>query len=241
MNTEHYTLRVGDLAAEVVLKPIRNLHIGVYPPDGRVRVAAPAQMTRDAVHGAIALRLVWIKRRIDEFQRQQRESPREYRVGESHWYMGRRYRLRIAGHRQCNAVQVKGHYLDVTVRGSPTPQKVASAMGRWRRDDLKARVVPVVEDWAVRLGLHAPPMVGIKAMSTRWGTCSVAASRVWFNLALSRLPPNCLTYVALHEVAHLVVPDHGADFLALLDTHMPDWRAAKAMLSELPYIHLGNA
>ncbi len=240
MNTEHYILKVGDLHAEVVLKPIRNLHIGVYPPDGRVRVAAPVQMTRDAVHGALALRLVWIKRRIDEFQQQQRESPREYRVGESHWHMGRRYRLRIVGHGRSNAVQVKGHYLDVTVRGSPTPRKVASALDRWRRDDLKGRVAPIVEDWARRLGLVATPLVGVKTMSTRWGTCSVAARRVWFNLALSRLPANCVTYVALHEVAHLVVPNHGADFLALLDTHMPDWRAAKAMLSELPYSQAGE-
>jgi predicted metal-dependent hydrolase len=238
MSTEHYTMKVGDLQAEVVFKPIRNLHIGVYPPDGRVRVAAPVQMTRDAVHGALALRLVWIKRRIDEFQRQQRESPREYRMGESHWHMGRRYRLRILGHGRSNAVQINGHYLAVTVRGSPTPQKIASAIDRWRRTDLKERVVPVVSDWTQRLGLTAPPSVGVKSMSTRWGTCSVAARRVWFNLALSRLPANCLAYVALHEVAHLVVSDHSADFITLLDTHMPDWRAAKAMLSELPYMHL---
>lgn len=241
MNTEVYTLRIGDLDAEVVLKPIHNLHIGVYPPDGRVRVAAPVQMTRDAVHGALALRLVWIRRRIDEFQRQQRESPREYRAGESHWHMGRRYRLRITGKGRSNAVQVRGHHLDVTVRGSPTPQKVASAINRWRREDLKLRAVPLVKDWADRLGLDSPPILGVKAMSTRWGTCSVVGRQVWFNLALSRLPPNCLTYVALHEVAHLVIPNHGAKFVALLDTHMPDWRAAKASLSHLPYSHLEKA
>lgn len=238
MNTERYHLAVGDLDAEVVVKPIRNLHIGVYPPDGRIRVAAPVQMSRDAVHGALALRMVWIRRRVDEFRRQARETPREYRSGESHWHMGRRYRLRVAGKGRANAVQVKGPYLEVTVRGSPTPQKIASAIERWRRDDLKARVAPTVQEWADRLRLDAVPLVGVKTMSTRWGTCSVSAKRIWLNLALSRLPPNCLNYVALHEVAHIVVPHHGPDFVALLDRHMPDWRAAKAMLSELPYSEL---
>ncbi|MGW9821386.1 putative metal-dependent hydrolase [Methylorubrum extorquens] len=239
MSTERYTLKVGDLDAEIVLKPIRNLHIGVYPPDGRVRVAAPASMTRAAVQGALALRLVWIRHRIMEFQRQQRETPREYRAGESHWHMGRRYRLRAVGHGRSNAVATRGHYIEVTVRGSPSSRKVASAIEQWRRVDLAERAKPIIAYWAHRLGTDVPD-VGIKRMSTRWGTCSIQSKRVWLNLALSRLPPSCLNYVSLHEVAHLLVPNHSADFLALLDAHMPDWRAAKAMLSELPYSHSGT-
>lgn len=240
MSTERYHLTVGDLDAEVVVKPIRNLHIGVYPPDGRVRVAAPVQMSRDAVHGALALRLVWIRRRVEEFQRQQRETPREYRAGESHWHMGRRYRLRAVGHGRSNAVELKGHYIEVIVRGSATPEKVASAIEQWRRGDLAERASSIVNRWAHQLGIDAPK-VGIKRMNTRWGTCSTHSRRVWLNLALSRLPPVCLNYVALHEVIHLLVPNHSADFLALLDTHMSDWRAAKAMLSALPYSHSGTA
>lgn len=234
MNTERYHLTVGDLEAEVVVKPIRNLHIGVYPPDGRIRVAAPVQMSRDAVHGALALRMVWIRRRVDEFRRQARETPREYRSGESHWHMGRRYRLRVIGAGRANAVETRGHFLDVTVRGAPTPKKVAAAVVTWRRRDLAARAGPIIETWAGRLGV-ASPTVGIKQMSTRWGTCAISSNRIWLNLALSRLPPSCLSYVALHEVAHLLVPNHSSDFINILDLHMPDWRAAKEMLSDLPY------
>ena len=234
MSIDSYTLSVGDLNAEVVHKAIRNLHIGVYPPDGRVRIAAPAHMTRDAVHGALALRMVWIRRRIEEFRQQQREAPREYRAGESHWHMGRRYRLRVFGHCRSNAVDIRGHHLEVTVRGTPDAAKVESAILRWRRDDLGARARPVVSFWAERLGLEAP-QVAIKRMTTRWGTCSVVSKRVWLNLALSRLPAGCLSYVALHEVAHLRVPNHGPEFIALLECHMPGWRAAKVMLSNIPY------
>jgi len=236
MNTESYTLKVGDLDAEVVHKAIRNLHIGVYPPEGRVRVAAPAHMTRDAVHGALALRMVWIRRRVEEFRQQQRETPREYRAGESHWHMGRRYRLRVHGHGRSHAVDIRGHHLEVTVRGTPDSAKVASAIERWRRDDLAARARPIVNTWADRLLVDAPE-VAVKRMTTRWGTCSVRSKRVWLNLALSRLPPSCLSYVALHEVAHLRVPNHGAEFIALIEAQMPGWRAAKALLSVLPYSH----
>jgi predicted metal-dependent hydrolase len=234
MNTESYTLKVGDLDAEVVHKAIRNLHIGVYPPDGRVRIAAPTFMSREAVHGALALRMVWVRRRIEEFRRQQRETPREYRAGESHWHMGRRYRLRVRGHGRASAVDIQGHYLDVTVRGTPDSAKVASAMERWRRDDLATRARPVVNGWADQLGVD-PPEVAIKRMTTRWGTCSMRSRRIWLNLALSRLPAACLGYVALHEVAHLRVPNHGPEFLALMEAQMPSWRGAKAMLSDLPY------
>ena len=234
MNTERYRLTVGDLDAEVVVKPIRNLHIGVYPPDGRIRVAAPVRMSRNAVHSALALRMVWIRRRVDEFRHQGRETPREYRNGESHWHMGRRYRLRVIGAGRANAVETRGHFLEVTVRGAPTPKKVGNAIETWRRRDLSERAAPVVDSWAMRLGV-VRPHVGIKRMTTRWGTCSVSSNRIWLNLALSRLAPNCLSYVALHEVAHLLVPNHSNNFIDILDSQMPNWRAARAMLSDLPY------
>jgi hypothetical protein len=236
MSIERYRLTIGELDAEVVVKPIQNLHIGVYPPDGRVRIAAPARMTRDAVHGALALRMIWIRRRVEEFRRQQRETRREYRTGESHWHMGRRYRLRVIGNGRGHAVVTQGHFIEVTVRGSPTSAKVASAMERWRRADLAARAIPLVKNWADKLGADVPS-VGIKRMHTRWGTCSTRSKRIWLNLALSRLPPQCLAYVSLHEVAHLIISNHGPGFVQLIETRMPDWRAAKAMLSDIPYAY----
>jgi predicted metal-dependent hydrolase len=201
-----------------------------------MRIAAPAHMTRDAVHGAIALWMMWIRRRIEEFRQQQRATPREYRAGESHWHMGRRYRLRVQGHGRSNAVDIREHHLEVTVRGTPDAVKVASAIESWRRDDLAARARPIVKTRADRLLVDAPD-VAVKRMTARWGTCSVRSKRVWLNLALSRLPPSCLSYVVLHEVAHLRVPNHSAEFVALIEAQMPGWRAAKAMLSELPYSH----
>ena len=234
MIIDRYTLPVGSIVAHVQVKDIRNLHIGVYPPEGRVRVAAPAAMDRAAVHGALVVRLPWIKRQIVAFARQPREGPREYRAGESHWFMGRRYRLRIEGRQATSGVTIQGSYLDVAVRGEAGADKVARCLDRWRRFELAGRTAPLVVRWADILGVECPE-VGIKRMHTRWGSCSTANGCIWLNLALSRTPVKCLEYVVVHELVHFFVRAHDQRFTELLDRNLPDWRSARAMLAELPY------
>jgi predicted metal-dependent hydrolase len=237
MIIDRYFLPVGSIIADVTVKDIRNLHIGVYPPEGRVRVAAPAAMNRAAVHGALVVRLPWIKRQIVAFAHQPREGPREYRAGESHWFMGRRYRLRIAKNHRNSAVEVRGTYLDVAVRGDYTPKKVARSLERWRREQLRGRAQRLVEHWSGILGVDVAK-VGIKRMHTRWGSCAAPAKRIWLNLALSRTPLKCLEYVVVHELVHFLVRAHDSNFTDILDRHLPDWRGSRAMLSELPYAPL---
>ena len=237
MIIDRFELPVGSIVADVTVKDIRNLHIGVYPPEGRVRVAAPMAMDRAAIHGALVIRLPWIKRQMLAFERQPREGPREYRAGESHWFMGRRYRLRIAKHHRISAVSVRGTHLEVAVRGEDDPKKVARCLERWRREQLRIRAEPLVERWSGILGVENPD-IGIKRMYTRWGSCVAHASRIWLNLALSRTPLKCLEYVIVHELLHFLVRAHDNNFTAILDRHLPDWRGSRAMLSELPYATL---
>lgn len=215
MIIDRYTLPVGNIVADVTIKDIRNLHVGVYPPEGRVRVAAPVAMDRAAVHGALVVRLPWIKRQMIAFARQPREAPRKYRSGESHWFMGRRYRLRITKHQRASGISVRGTHLDVAIRGEADPDKVARCLDRWRREQLRIRIQPLVEHWSGILGVDTPD-IGIKRMHTRWGSCAAQARRVWLNLALSRTPPKCLEYVIVHELAHFLVRAHDSQFTDLL-------------------------
>jgi predicted metal-dependent hydrolase len=234
MIIDRYALPVGSIVADVTIKDIRNLHIGVYPPDGIVRVAAPPAMDRAAIHSALVLRLSWIKRRIRAFETQRRESPREFVAGESHWIMGRRYRLRVTGRRPRTLVRIDGDHLHVEVRGLNGAAAVGRAIDRWRRAELAARAAPLVEHWAARLDV-ALPAVGIKRMNTRWGSCVRENGRIWLNLALSRTSAACLEYVIVHELAHLRFRAHDARFTTLVADCLPDWRRSKALLSEVPY------
>lgn len=233
MAIERFQLPVGGIVADVAIKNIRNLHIGVYPPDGTVRVAAPAVMDRAAIHNAVVLRLPWIKRQVRAFESQPRESSRTYRAGESHWFLGRRYRLRITGHSRRSSVTPRGNFLDVEVRGEVDPMKTARTLLRWYRWELRERAEILVTQWAQILSLD-PPTLSIRIMSTRWGSCASSSKRIWLNLALSRVPPKCIEYVVVHELLHFLVRAHNAEFVALLDRHLPDWRASRAQLASLP-------
>jgi predicted metal-dependent hydrolase len=234
MTIERFQLPVGEIVADVIRKDIRNLHIGVYPPEGAVRVAAPAVMDRAAIHNAVVQRLPWIKRQVQAFEGQPREGRRTFLAGETHWFMGRRYRLGVAGHKRASKVAVQGGYLNVQVRGEVEEKKVERCLDRWRRAELTARVRPLVEAWSHKLGVQ-PPQIGIRRMYTRWGSCSQIAPRIWLNLALSRTPVRCIEYVVVHELAHLLVPNHDVNFTTLMDRHLPDWRASRVLLAELPY------
>lgn len=240
MSVESYHLSVGTLDVAVVRKAVRNLHVGVYPPEGAVRVAAPVDMSRDAIRTAVLLRLGWIRRQVATFAAQRREPPRDFVSGETHWFMGRQYRLRVLEGRRARVRLDGGDYIELSAPDLADRDHLARTLDGWLRRELRARAEPLVDCWAARLDANRP-ILGIKRMRTRWGTCNSVAGRVWLNLALARVAPPAIEYVVAHEVAHLLVRNHGADFVALLDLHLPAWRAARDMLTEVPYPEMSEA
>ena len=95
MNTERQHIEIRGLQVEIVRKDIKNLHVEVYPPNGRVRVAAPIRLNKDAVRLAVISRLGWVRRQQAKFKQQERQSQREMVSGETHFVQGRRYRLAV--------------------------------------------------------------------------------------------------------------------------------------------------
>lgn len=231
MSTETRHLHISDIQVELVRKDIKNLHLGVYPPAGRVRVAAPLALSDDAVRLAVIGRLGWIRRQRAKFQAQPRQSAREMLQGESHYYLGRRYRLVLAETRGRQTVSLQGG-----TRLTLHAHRGADAAARWRvlerwyRTQLHELLAPMVERWAVAIGVPAPPW-RVRWMKTKWGSCNPRAPRLWFNLALVKVPPECIEYVVLHELLHLVDASHGERFIAALDAHLPDWRGLRAKLN----------
>lgn len=234
MNTETRVLHIGGLQVELVRKDIKNLHLGVYPPAGRVRVAAPLAVSDDAVRLAVIGRLGWIRRQQARFQAQPRQSAREMLQGESHYYLGRRYRLVLAETRSRQTVSLQGG-TRLVLHAHPDADAAARwrVLERWYRAQLHELLTPMVERWAAAIGVTPPPW-RVRWMKTKWGSCNPRAPRMWFNLALVKVPAECIEYVVLHELLHLVDASHGERFIEALDRHLADWRERRELLNAQP-------
>lgn len=231
MTTDSHTLHIAGLSVEVVRKPIKNLHLGVYPPEGRVRVAAPLAIDDDAVRMAVINRLGWIKRQRARFQEQPRQSQRLMVSGESHYFLGQRYRLRVIAHDGAARISLRGKcVLELRARPDSSSEKRAEALQAFYRAELKQRVPELLDKWQPILGVEVAAW-GIKRMKTKWGTCNPTAKRIWLNLELAKKPVQCLEYILVHELAHLIERTHNERFLVVLDRHLPHWQLARDELN----------
>jgi predicted metal-dependent hydrolase len=237
MNTEAHQITVGGLRVDVVRKPIKNLHLGVYPPHGRVRVAAPLSVSDEAVRLAIVTRMAWIKRQRAKFDAQPRQSTRAYVSGESHYFLGQRYRLSLMDGASVGRVQIRNsRNLALHVRaGSDQTVRERVFLG-WCRRELRSRAEPLVMKWAGVMDIPVPAW-GIKRMKTKWGTCNIEARRIWLNLELIKKPPQCLEYIVVHELAHFLERNHSERFVALMDRLLPQWRLVRDELNAEPLAH----
>ena len=229
--TKKHQITINGLTVEVVRKAIKNLHLGVYPPHGRVRVAAPLAVSDDAVRLAVIGKLGWIKRQRAKFEAQPRQSQREMVNGESHYFFGQRYRLRITEHQGTGKVVLRNKAtIDLYVRADTSVEQREGVLLRWYREQLKSLIPPLLEKWQPIIGVQAAAW-GIKKMKTKWGSCNVNAGRIWLNLELAKKPVQCLEYIVVHELVHLLERHHNDRFTGLMDTYMPTWRGHRDELN----------
>jgi predicted metal-dependent hydrolase len=237
MTTETHTLTVSGVRVSVVRKEIKNLHLGVYPPDGRVRVAVPLTVSDAAVRVAVIGKLRWIHRRQAAFVAQERQSRREMVSGESHYFLGRRYRLSVVTAQGKSGVVVRNRsFLELRVSPGLSAEQRERVLQRWYRESLRELAAPLIAKWQAVLGVTVDQW-GIKKMKTRWGSCNAKARRVWLNLELAKKPPECLEYLVVHELLHLLVHHHDERFRALMDQHLPRWRSIQKTLNAAPLAH----
>ena len=224
---------VQNLSVEVVRKAIKNLHLGVYPPEGRVRVAVPLAVSDEAVRLAVIGKLGWIKRKQESFQAQPRQSRREMVNGESHYFLGQRYRLRIIASTSAPKVSLNKSRLEMHVRPETTREEREKILQRWYRARLKELILPLLDKWQPLLGVQAADW-GIRKMKTRWGSCNTETGRIWLNLELAKKPVQCTEYILVHELTHLRERHHDERFLALMNHAMPQWQLHRDELNQAP-------
>ncbi len=229
--TAPHQIKVSGLTVDIVRKDIKNLHLAVYPPSGRVRVAAPLLVSDEAVRLAVISRLPWIKRQKNKFTHQARQSVREYVSGESHYFQGRRYRLNVIYQSDAPKVVIRNKtIIDLYVREGSDQVQRARVLSGWYRQQLKALMPSLIAQWEPIVGVKVGDS-RVKQMKTRWGSCNIEAGRIWLNLELAKKPTQCLEYIIVHEMVHLLERHHNDQFTALMNKFMPNWRLLREQLN----------
>lgn len=226
-------LQLGDLSVDVVLKDIKNVHLSVHPPTGRVRIAAPCNMSEDAIRLFAISKLGWIKRHQRRQQAQERETPREYIERESHYLWGQRYLLRVVEGASRSYVARSHRHIELGIPAGADLEKRRAMLDGWYREELRGAAAALIDRRQQQLGVKLRRFF-IQRMKTKWGGSSPQRGTIRLNLELAKKDIECLDYVILHELAHFIVPDHSEGFITLLDQHMPNWRQVKKHLNDLP-------
>ncbi|HPN69559.1 MAG TPA: SprT family zinc-dependent metalloprotease [Saprospiraceae bacterium] len=230
-------LEIGNISIDVEQKDIKNIHLSVYPPYGNVRIAAPSKMDMDTIRVFAISKLQWIKKQRTILLAQERETPREYINLESHYFLGKRYLLKVTENNARPQVTIDHKYIHLTIRPNTPEAKRKEILEEWYRAELKKLVPNLITKWEEKIGVKSN-QYGIKRMKTKWGTCNTKAKRIWLNLELARKPVECLEYIIVHELVHLLERSHNARFVKYMDTFMPKWRFHREELNRLPYSHV---
>jgi predicted metal-dependent hydrolase len=233
MSTASAYLTVAGISVDVVYKDIKNLHIGVYPPVGRVRVAAPLRLDDEQVRLALVQRLPWIKRQRERLQTAERQSRREMVTGESHYVWGSRYRLKVMARAGRSHAELDGDRLMLYVPERTSPSRRRELLDGWYRAQLREAIPSMVAKWEPVMDVRVSRWT-IRRMRTKWGSCNPETGHVWFNVELAKKHPESLEYIVVHEMTHLLERGHGKRFTNLMDGFMPDWRRRRDELNSEP-------
>ena len=229
-------IKLGDISVDVVLKDIKNVHLSVYPPTGRVRISAPAHMSMDSIRVFAISKLDWIKKQQAELKKQARETQRDFVERESHFVWGKRYLLSVVEREQAPSITLKGGKMILAVRPQTDRSKRHAILEDWYREQLKAAVPALVAKWEPRMGVTVARFY-VRRMKTKWGSCNPEKRSIRLNTELARKPRECLDYLVVHEMAHLIERTHNERFIAHMDRFLPHWRTVRDGLNSFPLAH----
>jgi predicted metal-dependent hydrolase len=229
-------IELGDIKVDVVFKNIKNVHLSVHPPNGRVRIAAPTRMSPDTVRVFAISKLGWIKQQQKKIQAQERETPREYLDHESHYLWGRRYLLNVFEEDARPKVELIHGKIILRVRPGTDESKRQVIVEEWYRAQLKIAVAPLITKWEPLMNVKVE-RVFVQRMKTKWGSCSTKSRNIRLNTDLAKKPHECLEYILVHEMVHLLEPTHNAHFVSLMDSFVPKWQFYREELNRLPVRH----
>lgn len=230
MSTNSFSnIVVSGLEIAIERKDIKNLHIGVYPPNGKIRVATPLKLNDEAVRLAVISRLSWIKKQQQSFLNQPRQTKREMVSGESHYLFGKRYLLDVKYENTKHLIIKKHSKLLISVKENTTRENRLKVLEKYYREHLNIELEKFIEKWKNIIGVNIDSWK-IQKMKTKWGSCNIEDKRLLFNLELAKVPVECIEYIVVHEMIHLQERHHNDNFKALMDKYISDWQSRKEEL-----------
>lgn len=227
------TIKLGEISIIITRKSIKNVHLTVHPPDGRVTLSAPTATRLDVARAYAISKLKWIKDQQEQLQTQAREKPREFIERESHYLWGRRYLLSVIEQEKKPHVILDHKRITLSIRPGADQSKRSQVINEWHKSLLHEFVPDIIRKWEKKLGVQVRGYF-LQRMKTKWGSCNHKAQHIRLNTELVKKPKDLVVYVIVHEMIHLLEPTHNDRFIALLDKHLPPWREARAELNELP-------
>jgi predicted metal-dependent hydrolase len=227
---------LGNIAVEVVLKDIKNIHLSVYPPEGAVRIAAPRRTKLDTLRVFAISKLAWIKQQQKKLREQARQTPREHVDRETHYVWGKRYQLALRDAEAAPTVTLKHTRMVLQVRPGATAETRQEVVAHWYREQIRTALPALLAGWEAKIGVHAG-RIFVRKMKTKWGSCNPGSGNIRLNTDLAKKPPQCLEYIVVHELIHLLEPHHNERFTRLMDQYLPDWRQRRVVLNGAPLGH----
>lgn len=229
-------IHLGDITVDVVRKDIKNIHLSVYPPTGSVRISAPERMSLDTIRVYAVSKLGWIKKQQQKFQEQERETPREYLERESHYVWGKRYLLQVLEVDEPPSVELKHSQMLLQARPNTTEASRQAIIEQWYRLQLRQALPALIATWEPLMGVKVERFF-VRRMKTKWGSCNPQKGYIRLNTDLAKKPHECLEYILVHEMAHLLEPTHNSRFVSLMDQFLPKWQFYREQLNRLPVRH----
>jgi predicted metal-dependent hydrolase len=227
---------LDDIAADVVFKDIKHLHLRVCPPAGKVRISAPLRMSADAIRAFAFSKLDWIRHQQLKLRRYERETPREYRDSESHYLWGKRYLLKLIEVYQAPSIDLTHDRMFLCLGPDTPARKKQAIMEEWYRAQVTEAAPPLIAKWEAAMAVKVERFF-VRRMNTRWGSCTPRTRQIRLNTELAKKSPEFLEYVLVHEMVHLIERHHNGRFARLMDKHLPNWRYLRKALNHAPPAH----
>jgi hypothetical protein len=237
MNTNYNTINVGDISVNVIHKDIKNVHLSVHPPQGRVTISAPLRMDLETIRLFCISKLGWIRKQQAKLKNQKRETAREYITRESHYYLGQRYLLKVVEQNTAPKVVLKHNTIELYIRKGTSITRRKKILQGWYRQQLRALIPQYIAKLEKKMNVKVAE-IGIRIMKTKWGTCNPKANRIWLNTELAKKPIESIEYILIHEMVHLLERKHNETFIAYMDKFSPKWKHLREELNRAPLGHV---